>query len=93
MTSDRLRGNGLKLCQGGFKLSFRKRYFTQRVVGHWNSSPGEWSQHQSGRAQGVFGQCSRAQGGIVEDGAVQGQELDSMILTGPFQLSRFCDAR
>lgn len=38
----------------------------------------------------MFGQCPRAPGVALGDGFVQGQELDLMILVGPFQLRIFC---
>ena len=84
--SDRARENGFQLRQGRFRLDFWRKFFTRRVVRHWNRLPKEAVDAPSLEAfkARLDGALSNLVGWEVSLSIAGGLELDD--LKGPFQL-------
>lgn len=74
-TSRQMRGLGITSCD------FRRSFFTDSGVEHWDRLPREWSQHKK-----CLDNISRDTGSGIVGVCVQGQQLHSMTLVGSFSL-------
>ncbi|XP_039575435.1 uncharacterized protein LOC120507162 [Passer montanus] len=87
VTSDKTRGNCMKLCQGSLRLVLGKGYSTRGCLGAGTGSPGHWSQPQACQSSKIIWTMLLSPRGVRFLGcSVPGQELDSMILVGHCQL-------
>ena len=82
----------MELGQGRIALSVRERFCTQRVVGHWDRLP---RAVVTASSLPEFKKCldnALRHGVWFWVGPVWSQELDLMIIVGPFQPRIFYDS-
>jgi len=86
----RMRGNGLKLCQGRLRFCIRNSFYSKRAVMQWHSCPGRWWGHRPWR-------CPRAMEmwywGMWSVGMVGWVGVGLGELGGLFQPSWFYDSK
>ncbi|KAF4803292.1 hypothetical protein TURU_017488 [Turdus rufiventris] len=80
MTSYKSQGNGLKLCQGRFRLDIGKMFSIRKMDGHWNRLPRDVVSASSlVEPKKTLDNTLK-----IKDSVVQDQELDLMIFERTF---------